>query len=257
MSTASAIVLGCGPSGGVPSVSGYWGKCQPFHPCNRRTRTSLALETNRGVWLIDASPDLRFQCLREGITRIQGILLTHAHADHVNGLDDVKGWGRKKPVLVYGDSGTLESIRQRFSYMFDHAHAHHHPFLTLHSFDIGDVLPLPFARVETFEQDHRYVHSVGYRIGSMAYTTDAWRLDDRALDILKGIDTWFVDCLDWNPCPTHAHWGKVQDWLKVVQPQRTILIHMGTNMDYTEMKSQLPAGVEPAYDGMRVEVKLS
>jgi phosphoribosyl 1,2-cyclic phosphate phosphodiesterase len=248
-------VLGCGPSGGVPLSHGEWGACDPTDPRNNRTRTSVALTFDSGhIWLIDASPDLRQQLLREQIKQVAGVLLTHSHADHINGLDDLRPFyfAYQQQIQLHADAKTLQELRGKFPYFFtqpEGAEAVYPLFfkfheLTLQPFDIEGIRVIPF------QQNHGYSSSLGFRFPTFAYSTDVVSLSSEALALLEGIDLWLVDCMDRVPRPTHAHLELTLSWIEKIKPKKTLLIHMSQSMDFKALCRQLPLGVEPAYDGL-------
>ena len=251
-------ILGCGASGGVPLITGNWGKCNPENSYNLRTRTSLALSIEDQVWLIDMSPDLHVQCLRENISRIDGVLCTHAHFDHIGGLDEMKPFSvRQKQLLpIYSDKETLENLRYRYPYAFEHTSPPEGPLVYqpfVQGIEIQREFYIASEKVIPFFQDHRHSHSLGFRFVSWGYSTDVWELSDEAFQILEGIDVWIVDCLDVMPRETHVHLKKTLAWIERLRPKKTILIHMNHLLDYDVLKSQLPSDVVPAYDGMVLE----
>lgn len=247
-------VLGCGPSGGVPRIGNDWGACDPGDPRNRRRRCSLLLETATTVALIDTSPDLREQLLAAGVCRLDGVAWTHAHADHLNGIDDLRALNRlmNRPLPAWADAETLAEIDARFGYVFDPVPEGGHyykpalaPCEITGPFQIGDIDFQPFL------QDHGYSSSLGFRFGKAAYSTDAVRLNQAAFDVLAGIDLWIVDCFRLHPeHPTHAVLATALEWIERIKPKRAVLTHMGEKIDYRSLAAMLPLGVEPAYDGM-------
>jgi len=249
-------VLGCGGSGGVPLIGNRWGDCDPAEPRNRRTRCSILVEKGETSVLVDTSPDLRTQMLACGVQRVDAVLYTHAHADHANGIDDLRGvnWIMHRPLDVWADPATLEQIRTRFDYCF----APHtggffaRPALVANEiegpFAVGDVDVVPY------EQDHGYSASLGFRFGRFAYSTDVVRMDDAAFALLDGVDTWIVDATRLTPHPVHAHLDLTLEWIARLRPRRAVLTHMNHTMDYRTLVGSLPDGVEPAYDGMVLEV---
>ncbi|GIX11177.1 MBL fold metallo-hydrolase [Elioraea sp.] len=251
-------VLGCGGSGGVPLIGGLWGACDPAEPRNRRLRGSILVEAGDATILVDASPDLRAQLLAAGVRRIDAVIITHAHADHVNGLDDLRYVNRlmRQPIPLYADRPTLEELRQRFAYAFQplDGHGFYRPVLEPReivagtAFDAAGVTVLPIA------QDHGFMPSLGLRFGAFAYSTDAVRLDERAFAALAGIDTWIVGCFQETPHPTHAHLPLVLEWVARIRPRRTVLTHMSERLDYRALAARLPQGVAPAHDGMVLEL---
>ena len=246
-------VLGCGTSGGVPRVPLSWGACDPNNPKNRRRRVSVLVEQEATALLIDTSPDLREQLLDARVERLDGVFYTHDHADHTHGIDDLRGLyhAMGRPVDVWADDATLAELKHRFRYIFHPTHGY--PAIAKGHVLTGPVRVGPM-RVVPFEQGHGPVISLGYRIGPVAYSTDVKTLPESAFDVLAGVRVWVVDALRYDPHPTHAHLNQTLDWIARVAPERAILTHLNWDMDYETLRGQLPDGVEPAYDGLVVEV---
>lgn len=249
-------VLGCGTSGGVPVIGQRWGACDPKNPKNQRLRSSILLELGGKYVLVDTSPDLRYQLLRVEVPTIDAVLYTHAHADHTHGLNDLCLVSRFKDaeIPVYGDKPTLDALQKSFGYAFHNPdNEHYKPFLEVH-----EIKTEPFMlfghTITPFEQDHGLINSLGFKVGNFAYSTDVCRLTPDVLESLKGIDTWIVDCLRREPHTTHAHLDLTLEWIRYVKPRRAILTHMSPHLDYETLRQELPPGVEPAYDGLVVEV---
>jgi phosphoribosyl 1,2-cyclic phosphate phosphodiesterase len=252
-------VLGCGPSRGVPMIGPVWGACDPTNPKNRRRRPSIYIENGGVGILVDTSPDLRDQFLDAGLSTADAVLFTHEHADHVMGIDDLRSVrGRsERNIDVYAAADVMQLLVQRFPYLFQgHQSADelYRPVCNAHEFDgpftaAGiDILPL--------EQDHGICRSWGFRIGRFAYSTDCVALPEATLAALAGIDTWIVDCLRDGDArhPTHANLEQTRAWVERVQPRRAVLTHMNHQADYEALKAACPEGMEPAYDGMVIEV---
>ena len=256
-------VLGCGGSAGVPQIGGEeghgdWGACDPADPRNRRTRSSIVVQGDDGQrLLVDTGPDLRTQLLAAGIPRIDAVLFTHEHADHITGLDDVRILNRiaGKPLPAYGTAHTLAELAQRFDYAFRpwKPPGFYRPVMEPRPFEFGDRIEAAGLTIDLFEQDHRVLKTSGLRVGPFGYSTDAVALDDAAFATLQGIDTWVVGCFQRTPHSTHAHVGRVIEWASRVAARRTILTHMGIDLDWTWLQRHLPAGMEPAVDGMVLE----
>jgi phosphoribosyl 1,2-cyclic phosphate phosphodiesterase len=253
-------VLGCGGSGGVPLVGNIWGACNPANPRNRRRRVSVHVEHEGTGILIDASPDLRVQLLDADIRRLDAVLFTHDHADHSHGIDDLRflNTGRKdEPIEAWAAPETMAVLAQRFDYIFRQnekgSGVLYRPFLQAREvegpFRIRDLPVVPFR-----QQHGLGSFSLGYRIGPMAYSTDVVGLDETAFDILAGLDLWIVDCLRFEPHPTHAHFDLTMEWVKRIRPRHTVLTHMNHMVDYDEIARRCPPGVEPGYDGLTVEL---
>jgi phosphoribosyl 1,2-cyclic phosphate phosphodiesterase len=252
-------VLGCGPSGGVPLIGNDWGACDPINPRNRRRRASILVQDGDATVLVDTSPDLREQLLEAGVGRVDAILYTHAHADHLHGIDEIRSLNRatKQAIPIYASSETLEEIRKRFGYIFAPVNPRfttvfYKPALEPHI--VSGPFPAAGIPVIPFVQDHGTVRSLGYRFGRFAYSTDLVRLDDAGFATLIGIDTWLVDCYRREPHPTHTHLAQTLEWIARVRPRRAILTHMDGALDYETLRRELPPGVEPAYDGLQFEL---
>ena len=250
-------MLGCGPSMGVPAIGREWGACDPNNPRNRRRRASVLIESRGKTVLIDTSPDLREQLLDADISRLDAVVLTHAHADHLHGIDDLRAINRlmRQPIPLYADAASLAEIKTRFGYALEPPPPDgyfYKPTLTPH------VIDGPFAAAglpaTPFGQDHGYSTTLGFRIGAFGYSTDVTELDEAAFALLAGIDVWIVDCLRYEPHPTHSHVAKTLSWIERLKPKRAILTHLDHPLDYRELAARLPPGVEPGYDGLTVEL---
>jgi phosphoribosyl 1,2-cyclic phosphate phosphodiesterase len=251
-------ILGCGPSGGVPLIGNDWGECDPANPRNRRRRASILVEQGAAQILVDASPDMRLQLLDAGVGRLDAILFTHAHADHCHGIDEVRALNRAmgQAVSIYAAPSTLAELKQRFSYIFRPSDpaagaVFYKPALVPTAiegpFEVAGVRAVPFA------QNHGFSTTLGFRFGTLAYSTDVVGLDDAAFAALEGVETWIVDSYRRTPHPTHSHLARTLEWIARVRPKRAILTHMDVQLDYETLRCELPAGVEPAYDGMVIE----
>jgi phosphoribosyl 1,2-cyclic phosphate phosphodiesterase len=252
-------LLGCGGSGGVPLITGDWGRCDPRNPKNRRRRVSVLVEQGGTTIVIDTSPDLRAQFLDAGVTRLDAVLYTHEHADHCHGIDELRafGHGRREPIPAYGTAETLDLLAQRFRYAFEQSGngstVLYRPLLAARPisgpFSIGTVQVVPFV------QDHGFgTTTTGYRLGGVAYSTDVVGLDEAAFAVLADLDLWIVDCLRYEPHPTHAHFDLTMSWIARARPKRAILTHLNHMLDYDDLASRCPPGVEPGYDGLVVDL---
>ena len=251
-------VLGCGTSQGVPRVGGKlnngWGLCDPTNPKNRRRRVSIMVESDDSRLIIDTGPDLREQCLSAGIVELDGVLYTHDHADHTHGIDDLRAIAQNmnQKVTVYGNKPTLEVLRHRFGYIFKSKPGY--PSICIdHEIDltpckIGDI------PVQAIELIHGGALTYGYRMGKMCYCTDFNNIPPSSDKYLYDLDVWIVDCLREEPHPTHCHLEQTLEYIKKYKPKHAILTHMTAELDYQSLKKKLPNGVEPAYDGMIIQV---
>lgn len=247
-------VLGCGGSGGVPTVAGDWGACDPDEPRNNRTRSSILVEEGTTTLLIDTSPDLRSQLLRAKPAQISAILYTHCHADHVHGFDDIRYLNIKqnRAMDIYGDAPTLTELQQRFSYAFEPREIgkFYRPSVVPHVIDgpfrIGTITVRPFI------QDHGYSQSFGFRFGRFAYSTDVKNLDTAAFEVLEGVTCWIVDAVREEPHPVHSHVAQTLDWIARIKPRQAYITHMNNSLDYARLAAKLPPQVAPAFDGLEI-----
>ena len=250
-------ILGCGASGGVPLIINEWGACDPENPKNRRRRASITIEKNGTTLLVDTSPDLREQCLTASIQKVDAVLYTHDHADHTHGIDDLKpfSYRHKISIPIYANAETIASLKRRFDYAFPAEEMRPDIY---RSFLIANIIEGPFQigniSVVPFIQGHGYSTSIGYRFGNVAYSTDVVNLDEAAFKTLERVDVWIVDCITMEPRATHSHLAQTLEWIKRVKPRQAYLTHMSSLLDYDKLMKELPKGVEPAYDGLVIEV---
>jgi phosphoribosyl 1,2-cyclic phosphate phosphodiesterase len=266
--TLDIRILGCGSSGGVPRLGEggpNWGVCDSTNPKNRRLRCSI-LVTRRGTdggetrVLVDTSPDLREQLLAAKVGRLDGVLITHDHADQLHGLDDLRvvTMNMKRRLDLWSDHFGLTRVREKFGYCFEsppgsdyppilNAREIAEPFADFEIAGAGGTVP-----VRAFGQSHGRIRSLGFRFGAMAYSPDVDGLDEAAFAALAGVECWIVDALRHAPHPSHAHLARTLEWIARVKPRRAILTNMHIDMDYDTLKRELPPGVEPAFDGMVV-----
>jgi phosphoribosyl 1,2-cyclic phosphate phosphodiesterase len=250
-------VLGCGASTGVPVIGPNWGRCDPADPRNRRRRASVLVEIGSTVILVDTSPDLREQLIDAGVSRLDAVVITHAHADHLHGIDDLRSVNRlmQCAIPLYADAKTLAEIARRFGYVLkpvEEPGRYYKPTLEPH--EITGPFEIAGIRVAPFAQDHGFSTTLGLRIGGFAYSTDVTELDEAAFAEIAGIELWIVDCLRREPHPTHSHLAKTLAWIARVQPRRAVLTHMDQSLDYRELSAELPEGVEPGQDGLVIEL---
>lgn len=252
-------ILGCGAAAGVPMVSGGWGKCDPANHKNRRRRSSILVEEGETRLLVDSSPDLRAQLLDANVNRLDAVLYTHGHADHIHGIDELREINRltQAPLPVYGPAEALRALKERFGYVFEGippGQPVFRPWLTPHEIRPGETLTIGGITVTPFVQDHGYSETIGYRCGDVAYSTDLVDLPAVSRGIIRGVKLWIVGALSDKPHPTHAHVDKVLEWIAALKPARAIITHMGNGLDYDVLARRLPVGVTPAFDGMVTDV---
>ena len=246
-------ILGCGTSSGVPMIGCKCDVCLSNDPRNKRRRCAIAIQSEETTILVDTPPELRMQCVEADIDRVDALLYTHAHADHVNGLDDMRSLNTamNRPIDAIADIRVLEKIRSRFDYAFQPPHPERgwwRPCLNPVSMDgpfmVGDLLVRPI------EQQHGRGPSWGFRVGDFAYSPDVNGFPSESFEALQGLDVWIVDCLRDKPHPSHAHLEMTLGWIERLRPKRAIMTHMSHELDFADLASRLPDGVEPAVDGM-------
>jgi phosphoribosyl 1,2-cyclic phosphate phosphodiesterase len=263
--TLRITILGCGSSGGVPRLGPIWGACDPGNPRNRRRRCSVLVEkivaggfTNV---LIDTPADVREQLLEARVTHLDGVLYTHDHADHTHGIDDLRmvAYAMKSKVTCHFDASTRQSLVTRFNYCFEQQPGSgYHPILNAVEIPASGRIRIDGVRssieIAAIPQIHGDIPSLGFRIGGVAYSPDISGLPDASIPLLQDLDVWIVDALRYTPHPSHFSVADALTWIERLKPRRAILTHMTSDLDYAKLAAQLPPGVEPAYDGMVIEV---
>ncbi len=256
-------LLGTGSSGGVPRIGNHWGSCDPKNPRNRRRRCSALVERiagrGRTTLLIDTSPDLREQLLGTDIQVVDGVAFTHDHADHAHGIDDLRmlALNMRRRVDVYFDAPTGISLKQRFNYCFQSAPGSSYPPI-LNAHDIVPPVPVVIngaagpISATPIRQEHGEIVSLGFRVGDVAYSPDVSGISDESCALLANLDLWVVDALRYIPHPAHFSVKQALAWIERLKPKRAILTHLHVDLDYAALKKELPAHIEPAYDGMVV-----
>jgi phosphoribosyl 1,2-cyclic phosphate phosphodiesterase len=259
----TATILGCGSSGGVPRLGGHWGDCDPSNPKNRRSRCSLLLERRAAAGitrvLIDTSPDMRAQLLGAGVGELDAVVYTHAHADHVHGIDDLRQivFNTRQRLPVWADGPTQDALVARFGYAFvQPAESPYPPILdmrTIHGpFEVAGAGG-PIA-LTPFRVDHGTMDVLGFRIGGLAYVPDVIAIPDETWPVLAGLDVWVLDALRRTPHPTHAHLALSLEWIARAAPRRAILTNMHIDLDHATLERELPPHVRPAHDGMTIVI---
>ena len=253
-------ILGCGGSGGVPLIGCTCPVCTSTDPRNKRTRVSVVVEDSDTRILVDAAPDLRQQFLANDLARVDAVILTHSHADHLHGIDDLRSvnFHRNAPLDIWADPDTLAEANRRFGYAFNpprHVDGiWYAPSLRARELTrptaIGAITVVPFRQEHGGDRDP----TLGLRFGRFAYSTDVKDMPEEAFKVLEGIDLWVVDCLQEKANVAHSHLEQTLGWIARVRPKRAVLTHMNHTVDYATWKAKLPAGVEPGYDGMVIEV---
>ena len=253
----SITVLGSGTSVGVPMIGCHCAVCNSEDPRDNRLRPSIHVKYgDRGV-LIDTTPDFRQQALRSRIERVDAILFTHSHADHVMGLDDVRPFNYRQGgvIPIYGSADTIDSIRHGFRYIFDeHATESSRPRLVPHVFDSA---PIDLFGMEFLPIPLRHGKGVvyGFRFGRAAYLTDHSDIPEESMRMLCGLDVLFLDALRHRPHPTHSTVERSLQSVEKLAPRRAFFTHICHDLPHAETNASLPENVRLAYDGLEIEVE--
>lgn len=259
-------ILGCGSSPGVPRINGDWGACDPGNPKNRRLRSSAMLEriepsgsTTRVV--IDTSPDFREQMIAAGVEQLDAVVYTHAHADHIHGIDDLRSYAMRQNRLIdlYADAETHHRLMQAFGYCFATPPGSTYPPIAQarlidHETPLqidgagGPVTLLPLPQV------HGDILSLGFRIGNIAYCPDVSALPDATIEKMQNLEVLVIDALQYRRHPSHFSLEETLHWIEVLKPRKAYLTHMHIPLDYETVLKETPDHVQPCFDGMVIEV---
>lgn len=258
-------ILGCGSSGGVPRPGMGWGECSPANPRNRRRRCSILIEKTgkHGTTsvLVDTGPDLREQLLDAGVMRLDGVILTHEHADHTHGIDDLRPLvlHMRRTVDVFMDEVTGAIMLDRFRYIFETLPGSSYPPIAIRReisagtpFGIdgpgGEIEFLPVSVV------HGEINSLGLKIGGLMYLPDVSAIPAEAEPHFQGLDVWIIDALRHRPHPSHFSLSEALAWIDKARPKHAVLTNLHTDLDYAVLLAVVPDGVHVAFDGMQIAV---
>lgn len=258
-------LLGTGSSVGVPRIGPVWGSCNPKEPRNRRRRCALLVDQKgKGgttTILVDTPADIREQMLDADVSRLDAVLYTHDHADHTHGIDDLRAvfFQMKSRIPIYANRDTKETLERRFDYCFQQPAGSAYPaILKAHEIEAGKTFTLSgpggHLAFTPILQEHGDISSFGFRFGNVAYSPDVGGLPETSLPLLEGLDLWIVDALRPTPHPSHFSVNQTLQWIERLKVKRAILTHMTIELDYDTLRKQLPAHVEPGYDGMVIEM---
>ena len=259
-------ILGCASSPGVPRITGDWGACNPENPKNRRTRAALLVEQigeNGGVTtvVIDTGPDFREQMVKAAVKHIDAVIYTHSHADHLHGIDDVRGYfhAQHKAIPIHADAFTMDRIRDGFRYCLETPEGSEYPpIVEPHLIESPDSVitirgaggPISFLPLL---QQHGSIMSLGFRIGNFAYCSDVSDFPKETWGKMDGLDLLVIDCLQYRFHPSHLSLVQSLGWIERFNPKRAVLTHMHIPLDYDTVMTETPDHVEPAYDQMQIE----
>jgi phosphoribosyl 1,2-cyclic phosphate phosphodiesterase len=252
--------LGTGTSFGIPQVGCNCAVCRSTDPRDKRTRSGAVLETAGKTLLIDTPPELRLQLVAAGISRVDGVLYTHEHADHTSGIDDLRIFSvrARRPLPIYGPAETIATLRATFRYIFDDEVRAYEgtskPQLETFSIEPGKVVDVAGVPVLPLAFRHGHLRVFGYRFGDLAYLTDVKAVGPEEMQQLKGLKVLVLNALWWRPHPTHMSIEEAIRTAETLGAERTYLTHLTHETGHAELAAKLPAGVMPAYDGLVVEV---
>ncbi|HEY8577055.1 MAG TPA: MBL fold metallo-hydrolase [Devosia sp.] len=262
-----ATILGCGSSGGVPRIGNVWGDCDPQEKRNRRRRCALLLEGWRNDSdeptrvLIDTGPDIREQLLDARVDRVDAVLYTHAHADHIHGIDDLRvlALHNRKRVDVYFTAETGARLREAFGYCFaTPPGSDYPPILNAHEIVAGNnvVVEGPGGTIDllAFEQEHGKITSLGFRVHDFAYSVDLSGFPETSFPAISGLDFWILDALRPTPHPSHLSLPESLEWIARFKPRQVVLSDLHIDLDYARTEAETPEHVTPAFDGMQIDV---
>jgi phosphoribosyl 1,2-cyclic phosphate phosphodiesterase len=257
MPAVTLTVLGSGTSMGVPTLGCDCKVCTSSDPRDNRLRPSVMLQYDGRTILIDTTPDFRQQALREGIRRIDAILYTHAHADHIMGLDDVRPLNlrQRTHIPLYGSPDTLATIQRSFAYVFNSADAESTiPKLSIHEVRLDEPFDVFGLRIEPVLLHHGRGFVYGYLFGSAAYLTDHSDIPETTLARLHGLDVLFLDALRHKPHPTHTSLSRALQYVDELKPKRAYFTHISHDLPHEQTEKSFPDNARLAYDGLRIEI---
>lgn len=262
-------LLGCGSSPGVPRINGDWGACDPSNPKNRRRRAALLVEQTapdcgQTTVVVDTGPDFRDQMIAAGVERIDAAVYTHPHADHIHGIDDLRGYviAQRMRIPIYADDPTMARLREGFNYCFETPAGSEYPPIIVPNIIEGPGHPVTIdgaggpLTLLPFEQLHGNITSLGFRIGGIAYCSDVSGYPDETLEQLRDLDVLIIDALQYRPHPSHFSLGEALEWIERLKPARAILTHMHIPLDYQTVAAETPDHVEPGYDMMTIDQEI-
>ena len=247
-------ILGCGPSYGVPSLLNGFNKCDPKNSKNMRFRSSILIEEKGQNILVDTPPEIRLELLRAKVKKIDALIYSHSHFDHIAGVEDIYNFTKKSNQIlnIYGSRYDLNNVKNQLKHVFEDSKQKNN--VILHPLKMHQIFNIKRINICPIKQYHGTVNSVGYRIGKFAYSTDVKLMDKKGWEILQGIDTWVLGCVTDKPNNKHVCLDEAIEWINKIHPKKAYLTHLGSELDYDTLCQKLPKNIRPVYDGMTIKI---
>ncbi|WP_038505013.1 MBL fold metallo-hydrolase [Leptospirillum ferriphilum] len=250
------LFMGTGASTGVPMIGCDCSVCQSSDPKNERTRSSIMVRVDGKNILVDTSPDLRIQSLKNHIKRIDAVIFTHPHADHILGIDELRTFNfwQKEEIPVFADPETLGTVMKMFPYAFSEENRGGLTRPRLAPREIVGAMKINEIQVTPFPVKHGPVYNHALRLDDLVYLTDCNEVSDEGMEVMKGVDTLIIGAVLYEPHASHFGIWQALDLIERVQPRQAFLTHLSHRIDYNELTSRLPSGVQAAFDGLTVSL---
>ncbi len=251
------IILGCGSSLGSPWINNYWGNCNNKNKYNRRTRCSIFVKKGNLSILIDSSPDIKEQFIKNNIRDVDCVLYTHEHSDQTSGIFELRPffWKYKKRINIYADNRTLKALRNKYDFCF-YGGQGYTPILKANLIKKNQIIKKSKNKIsfKTFKVKHGQIYSTAYVFNKTAYISDCSEIKNSDLNKLKNLKFLIIDCLKFKRHPGHFNLETSLKISNYLSPKKTILTNLHTDLDYNFLKKNLPSNIIPAYDGMRLKL---
>ncbi len=252
-------ILGCGSSNACPVIGCKCKVCKSLDIKNRRTRSSIFFNFKDSNIIIDTGPDLYSQSINHNLEKLDAVLYTHAHYDHIGGIDELRQFNylNNKVIPAFGDQETMDYLERSYKYIFEEklpGSIWYKPQLKKNIIPVDSCFYFNDIKIETIKLPHGNLNVVGYKIGNLAYIVDTTFLSDYAFEILKNIDLLIIACLGYKESASHPNYHQVMEWLSKINAKKTVLTHMSHEIDYHEISTKLPINIIAAYDGLELKI---
>ncbi len=248
-------LLGTGTSHGIPVASCSCAVCTSNAPENKRYRSSISIRKNGKCLIIDTTPEFRLQTVRASIKEVDSVLITHAHADHLHGIDDLRPFSWKQRIPIWAKEDVCKEIRERFPYIFNPpGQGGGTPQISINKIEPGSHIKSQGIEITPVPVYHGNLEILGFRIGNFAYITDCSAIPESSMELLNGVKTLVLGALRYRPHETHFSIPEALEVIKKISPERAYLTHLCHDVDHFQLKADLPEGVEPAWDGLQLDI---